>query len=132
MLHPDRYIFHSCLNVTVEPVDGGRFATGSMLAGGVNNAPVATDPLTLHARAGADGTHFDLGIERLNGTTSWTGDLADNTTCLVVVKYTFGSSATCDLYVNPTPGNSEPASSASATSGWSDGRTGEHGDGAVL
>ena len=89
---------------------------GSIIAGGATNGVMPTDPLTFHARKGADGTHYDLGIERLGGTVSWSGDLADNTTYLVVLKYTFGPSATCNLYVNPTPGGGEPAPTASATS----------------
>jgi hypothetical protein len=32
------------------------------------------------------------------------------------LKYTFGSAAACSLYVNPTPGGTEPAPTASATS----------------
>ena len=62
-----------------------------------------TDPLTFHARKGADGTHFDMGIERLGAPRRGVADLADNTTYLVVLKYTFGSSSTCALYINPTP-----------------------------
>ncbi len=107
--------FSFLLNVSVNPTLTDEFM-GSLLATGVNHAPLATDPLTLHARAGSDGTHFNLGIQRLNGTTSWTGDMADNTTYLLVMKYTFGSAATCDLYVDPTPGSAEPAPSASASS----------------
>lgn len=105
--------FSFLLKVIVNPTTTDEFM-GSMLAGGENTTPAPTDPLTLHARAGADESHFDLGIERLNGDTAWTDDLADNTTYLVVLKYTFGSSSACSLYVNPIPGKSEPAPAAVA------------------
>jgi hypothetical protein len=107
--------FSFLLRVTVNPTMTDEFM-GSMLAGGVNNAPVSTDPLTLHARAGGDSSHFNLGVQRLNGETAWTGDLADNTTYLVVLKYAFGASSKCSLYINPTPGSTEPAPAASAVS----------------
>ncbi len=115
--------FSFLLNVVTNPVMTDEFmaslqAAAANLPGGTNSPPAPTDPLTLHARKGADTSHFDLGVERLNGTTTWTGDLTDNTTYLVVLKYSFGSSATCSLYVNPTPGSSEPAvATATATTG---------------
>ena len=105
--------FSFLLNVTVNPTTDDEFM-GAMQAGGVNTSPAPTDPLTLHARVGTDGSHFSLGIERLNGDTVWTDELADNTTYLVVLKYTFGSSAACSLYINPTPGKAEPAPTVSA------------------
>lgn len=119
--------FSFLLNVVTNPVTtdelmGSIQAAAANLPGGTNGPPASTDPLTLHARKGADTSHFDLGIQRLNGTTSWTTDLADTTTYLVVLKYTFGSSSLCNLYINPTPGNSEPAPTLSATS---DGATAE-------
>ncbi len=103
------------LNTTVNPTTSDEFMA-TMLASTANNQPAATDPLSLHARVGADSAHYNLGIQRLNGTTAWSGDLADNTTYLIVLKYTFGSGASCSLYVNPTPGGSEPSPTASATS----------------
>ncbi len=107
--------FSFLMKVTVNPTLTDEIM-GSVLALNGNTQPAATDPLTFHARKGADTTHFDLGIERLNGTTSWTGDLAANTTYLIVVKYTFGSAASCSLFVNPTPGAAEPSPTVSATS----------------
>ncbi len=107
--------FSFLLNVATNPTTSDEFM-GSMLAGGGNSTPAPTDPMTLHARKGADGNHFDLGIERLNGTTSWTGDLTDNSTYLVVLKYSFGSSARSCLFVNPTPGVSEPVPAVTAAS----------------
>ena len=106
--------FSFLLNVTANPTLTDEYM-GSLIAGGASNTPAATDPLTLYARKGADTNHFDLGIQRLNGTTAWTGDLADNTTNLIVLKYTFGGDNR--LYVNPTPGASEPPPTASAAGG---------------
>ncbi len=103
------------MKVTVNPTTADEFM-GSLLAGGVNNVPAISDPLTLHARVGSDGTHFNLGIQRLNGDPAWTTDLVDNTTYLVVLKYTFGSAGACSIYINPTPGNTEPPATASAFS----------------
>ncbi len=109
------------LKVIVNPTTPDEFM-GTMLAGGGNTTPAPTDPLSLHARAGADGSHFDLGVERLNGDTVWTGDLVDNTTYLIVLKYTFGPSAACSLYVDPIPGKNEPAATVTA---FGDGGTAE-------
>jgi hypothetical protein len=103
------------LNVTANPTTTGEFM-GSMIASAADNSPAATDPLTIQARKGADSSHFDLGLERLNGTTQWTGDLVDNTTYLIVMEYTFGSSSTCSLFVNPTPGAVQPSPTLSASS----------------
>ena len=80
--------------------------------------PTATDPLTLHARQGADSNHFNLGIQTLGGAVSWaSASLADNTDYLVVLKYIFGAGQPCQLFINPTPGAAQPAASATATKG---------------
>jgi autotransporter-associated beta strand protein len=107
--------FSLLLNVSLNPITADEFM-GTMISSTITNTPAPTDPLSLHARVGADGTHFDLGVQRLNGDPAWTGDLADNITYLVVLKYTFGPAATCSLYVNPIPGGTEPAPTVSATS----------------
>lgn len=113
--------FSFLLNVSVNPTTANEFM-GSMIASTASNNPAATDPLSLHARVGADGTHFDLGVERLNGETAWTGDLVDNTTYLVVLKYTFSFASACNIYINPIPGGTEPTPTATA---FSDGVTAE-------
>ena len=88
-----------------------------------SNNPAASDPLSLHFRNGGDASHFNLGIERLNGTTIWgTNTLSTNLDYLIVLKYTFGNSGTCNLYINPVPGSAEPSPAASAAS---DGLTAE-------
>ena len=88
----------------------------TMLASNVNNAPLGNDPVTLYGRLGADSTHYNLGIQRLGGTISWaSASLADSTTYIVVMEYTFGGN--CQLFLNPTPGNSQPVADAVATSG---------------
>jgi hypothetical protein len=109
--------FSFLLNVSGNPTTTDEYRC-TMIAAGASNAPAATDPLSLHFRAGADGSHFNIGIERLNGTTVWAANsLADNVDYLIVLKYTFGPSASCNLYINPTPGSAEPLPAASATSG---------------
>ena len=83
------------------------------------NGLICTNPLSLHARRDPTAsTNFNLGIERLGGATVWSSkSLTVSNDYLVVVKYTFGSSGTCQLYVNPTPGAAEPAADATATAG---------------
>jgi len=83
------------------------------------NGLICTNPLSLHARRDPTAsTNFNLGIERLGGTTAWSGkSLTVSNDYLVVVKYTFGSSGKCQLYINPTPGAAEPTADASATAG---------------
>ena len=95
--------FSFLLNVTVNPTTTDEFM-GTMIASTAANTPDPTDPLSFHARKGGDTTHFDLGIQRLNGTTSWTGDLTDNTTYLVVLKYTFGSIINLQSLCQPDAG----------------------------
>ena len=108
--------FSFLLKVTANPTTTDEYM-GSMQVGGSGTAPLPTDPLTLHARGGTDSTHFNLGIQRLNGDEDWSGPLSDNTTYLVVLKYTFGPSGKCNLYINPTPGAAEPGPTASASTG---------------
>ena len=108
--------FSFLLNVTVNPSTTDEYM-GSMQVGGNGTAPLPTDPLTLHARGGTDSTHYNLGVQRLNGDEDWSSPLADNTTYLVVLKYTFGPAGTCNLYINPTPGSAEPGPAATATTG---------------
>ena len=80
--------------------------------------PTASDPATLHARQGADTNHFNLGVQTLGGTVSWTSaSLADNTDYLVVLEYAFGAGQPCRLFINPVPGAAQPAASATATKG---------------
>ncbi len=80
--------------------------------------PTATDPLTLHARLGADTNHFNLGIQTLGGTVSWaSASLADNTDFFIVVEFAFGAGQTCRLFINPIPGAAQPAASATAAKG---------------
>jgi hypothetical protein len=107
--------FSFLLNVTVNPTKTDEFM-GTMIVAGLSNAPVATDPLSFHARM-VDATHFNLGIERLNGPINYAAaSLADNTNYLIVLKYTFGASSNCQLFINPTPGAAEPLADASAVS----------------
>ena len=80
--------------------------------------PSANDPVTLHARQGADTMHFNLGVQSLGGAISWAStNFADNTDYLVVFEYTFGAGQPCQLFINPLPGASQPAASATATKG---------------
>ena len=111
--------FSFLLNVSVNPTTSDELMGTMNSAETVNPAPVPvpTDPLSLHARVGDDSTHFDVGIQRLGGVTAWASGLQDNTTYLVVLKYTFGSSASNSLYINPIPGGSEPVPQAVAFTG---------------
>jgi hypothetical protein len=89
------------------------------VAGGSYPAnPAASDPLTLHVQQGADSSHFNLGIQSLNGTVSWADiSLADGTDYLVVLEYTFGAGQPCQLFINPVPGMAQPAANATAIKG---------------
>ncbi len=108
--------FSFLLNVSANPTNTDEFRC-TLVAAGASNTPAATDPLSLHFRKGADTSHFNLGIERLNGSTVWaTNSLADNQDYLIVLKYAFGTASPCNLYINPTPGAAEPLPAASATS----------------
>lgn len=69
-------------------------------------------------RKDAATTNFAFGLSRASGDIAYTGtNYMPNTTYLVVLKYTFVAGATNDtveLFVDPTPGSSEPAATLSA------------------
>ncbi|MEI6077632.1 MAG: Ig-like domain repeat protein, partial [Verrucomicrobiota bacterium] len=107
--------FSFLLQTVVNPTTAGAPML-TMLASNVNNAPLGNDPVTLYGRAGSDSTHYNLGIQRLGGAISWApANLADATNYIVVLQYTFGG--TCQLFIDPTPGNSPPVANAVATGG---------------
>jgi hypothetical protein len=89
------------------------------VAGGAYPAnPTASDPLTLHARQGADTNHFQLGLQCLGGAVSWAPtNLAINTDYLLVLQYSFGAGQPCQLFINPFPGSAPPVGSATAIKG---------------
>ncbi len=108
--------FSFLLNVAVNPTYSDEFL-GTMIAAGASNAPVATDPLSIHAGK-VDTTHFNLGIQSQGGAVSWTTtSLALNTDYLVVLQYNFGAGQTCQLFINPIPGSAQPAASATTSKG---------------
>ncbi len=89
------------------------------VAGGSYPAnPSANDPVTLHARQGADSTHYNLGVQSLGGSVSWaTNSLAVNTDYLIVFLFSFGAGQTSQLFINPIPGAAQPAASTVAAKG---------------
>jgi endonuclease G, mitochondrial len=66
---------------------------------------------------------FDFGFSKVGTSTSviqWTSGYAFGTTHLIAVKYTYIAGSTNDevkLFVNPTPGGSEPAATITSTDG---------------
>jgi hypothetical protein len=113
--------FSFLLNVATNPTTSDEIVCelAPAVAGGNYPAnPSTNDALTLHARLGADATHFNLGIQSLGGATSWfANNLANGTDYLLVLQYTFGSGQPGQLFVNPTPGAAQPAASAAAAKG---------------
>jgi hypothetical protein len=115
-------IYYSFLIVGTRIPSGNTYFT----ALNYNAAPNGGTDL-LSGYTGVQGTGYKIGIRRDNATSGIvaatnslgaTISLALNTTNLIVLKYTFVDGATNDLgsiFVNPTPGLSEP--SANATSG---------------
>jgi hypothetical protein len=113
--------FSFLLNVPENSTTTNEFRM-TLIASSATNSPETSDPLSLHVRE-ADGSHYNLGVERLNGTIAWASNaLADNTDYLVVVKYAFGNSASSKLFINPIPGEGEPPGDAES---FSDGITAE-------
>ena len=113
--------FSLLVNVPVNPTTNDEIMCELVPAvpgGGFPANPTGTDPLTLHARQGADTNHFNLGIQSLGGAVSWaTNSLADNADILVVISYIFGAGQTCQLFINPVPGAAQPAATATTTKG---------------
>ncbi len=115
--------FSFLVNVSVNPTLSDEIMAELIpaVAGGAFPAnPTTNDPLTLHARQGSTSTNFNLGIQSQGGAVSWAStSLAINTDYLVVLQYTFGAGQPCRLFINPTPGSTQPAASATATKGGS-------------
>jgi hypothetical protein len=79
----------------------------------------------LHIRQGSVANTFQLGILRMSGGTITATDiygasptnLSINTNYLVVIKYTFGTTPSASLFINPVPGNPEPTATHTTTAG---------------
>ncbi|MGA2787904.1 MAG: immunoglobulin domain-containing protein [Verrucomicrobiota bacterium] len=98
-------------------------ASGNYVTAINPTAAVGSSSDAINMSAKASGSGFVLGV-RKNGTSSTTyapNILSLNTTYLVVLKYTFNSGTSADdtvsIYINPTPGATEPTPDATVTGG---------------
>ena len=98
-------------------------ASGNYVTAINPTAAVGSSSDAINMSAKASGSGFVLGV-RKNGTSATTyatSILSLNTTYLVVLKYTFNSGTSADdtvsIYINPTPGATEPAPDATVTGG---------------
>ncbi|MCX7017833.1 MAG: hypothetical protein NTY46_02310 [Candidatus Sumerlaeota bacterium] len=104
------------MKVTDNPDTGGKNFAHFM----VSSSDTSIFPGRIYIRL--DGSAINLGVARASSSSpTWASDaLALNTVYFVVLKYTFGSTDTASLYINPSPVSSEPATpNAFANSGGS-------------
>lgn len=94
---------------------GGNYFFGF---GGTAGGTVTSLHARLSIRLGSTPNTFNLGIINASGTATYgTTDYAISTNHFVVVRYSQAASpAVADLYVNPTPGGTQPAASTATNS----------------
>ncbi len=99
--------------------DDDAVLTDLLPTGGTPNG--SGDPLCVYVGQQVAGSQFKIGVRHQGigtGATYTSGSWATaGTVNLFVVKYTFGSGGTVSLYVNPTPGGSEPAANVTVGPG---------------
>jgi hypothetical protein len=105
--------FAALLNCAQIPSSSQAIA-GLLSAGStsLNNAP--DDPLDFYINNATNGFTFSISHTGADPVRTRTV-LATNTTHFIVMKYLFGSGGRASIYVDPVPGNPEPASAAAAT-----------------
>ena len=103
------------------PGSGDKYLTG-FLPSGTDGPAGSSDPLAVYAKL--SGAGYQMGIRKTAGSTTYASTvLALNHTNFVVAKYTFGSGTGDDvvsLFINPTPGASEPAAPDAALTNGTD------------
>jgi hypothetical protein len=97
--------FSMLLNCSTPPTNSQHLA--SLLANGAVSSNGNDDPLALYLRNLSSGVGLMVSHHGENASSSKV--LALNSVHLVVVKYAFGGSGQCSLYIDPTPGHGEPA-----------------------
>lgn len=102
------------LNCTTAPT-GNQYLIGLVAAGG--GLTGSADPLLLYVNTSSTAGNYKLTIRHTGlGAISAINDLSPNVTNFIVLKYTFGNGGTGQLFINPSPGSTEPAN-ADATCG---------------
>lgn len=98
-------VYYSCL-ITFSSLGGSYYISGLTQATNATPSGSATDPLDLVDKISGSG--YALGIRGMGVSGSYGAALNFNVTYFLVLKYDFASGAV-SLYVNPTPGGTEPA-----------------------
>jgi hypothetical protein len=100
---------------------GNNYIT-SLLPTGASGPNGSGDPLAVYVGQQTAGSQFKLGVRHGgSGAAYATGSWAAlNTVNLFVVEYTFGSGGTVNLFVNPTPGGTQPVTPDATMSGGTD------------
>jgi len=130
------YASVACINFTNFPVTSGSVycsfllnvstlptrttLVAALLPGGSTAADSPHDPLDLSIKKITNGFGFTLNHTGLDPVSTSTA-LPTNTTHLIVIKYTFGNYGHVYLYIDPTPGDPEPATPAAKEGGDDDG-----------
>jgi hypothetical protein len=103
-------IYYSFLAECTTLPTANNYLTDLLVGGSTPNG--SGDPLAVYVGQQVAGSQFKIGVRHQGVGTgaTYTSNTAMtlNTVNLFVVKYTFGSGGTVSLYVNPTPGGTEP------------------------
>jgi hypothetical protein len=93
----------------------------AILTNGAAGPNGSSDPLAVYVGQQTAGSTFKIGVRHFGvgsgATYASTSALTLNTVNFFVVKYTFGSGGAVSLYINPTPGGSEPTPDVALAAG---------------
>lgn len=114
-------VYYSFLAEATTLPTGNNYLT-SLLPTGATGPNGGSDPLAVYVGQQTAGSSYKVGVRHNglgSGATYASANAAFtlNTANFFVVKYTFGSGGTISLYVNPTPGGTEPTADVTAGAG---------------
>src|ERR1035437_2068123 len=115
-------IYYSFIAVCTALPTANNYLTSLVPTGGAPSG--SADRLAVYVGQQPAGSTFKIGVRNTgigSGATYATSSLFTlGTTNLFVVEYTFGSGGTVSLFVDPTPGLSQPAANVTVTGGGTD------------
>lgn len=114
-------VYYSFLLQCTALSTGSGYLTG-LLPSGITSPNGSSDALALYFNPSGNG--YQLGIRKTGASAVYAGSvLATNVTQFIVVKYAFSPGTgddTVSLFINPTPGGSEPAAPDASQTGGTD------------
>jgi hypothetical protein len=115
-------IYYSFLAQCTALPTANNYVTSLNVAGGTPSG--GTDPLSVYVGQQVAGSQFKIGVRHTGigsgATYASNPSLTLGSTHLFVVEYTWGSGGTVSLFVDPTPGGSQPTADVTVTGGGTD------------